>query len=206
MPDTTRSIPATPAVRMPSIDEIEGILASRRSHVVPDTGELRAGVLIPLIGAGDEYDCLLTQRTDLVEHHKGQVSFPGGAADRGDADIIATALRETHEEVGIDPADVRVVGMLDEFRTHTGFIVTPVVGYLPKLPDLTIQRDEVAEAFTAPLRFFADGGNMTSDKRLIDGMLREVYFFRYRGFLIWGITARIIRDFVGLLDDARPSA
>jgi len=192
-------------MQIPSIEEIACILSAHPPEPLPGAGYHKAAVLIPLISkaeAGD-YNCLLTQRTDFVEHHKGQVSFPGGAVDGTDRDIVATALREAEEEVGIDPAAVRVLGRLGEIRTPSGFIITPVVGYLPQPPHLRLGHSEVAEAFTAPLSFFADQANMTTRQRTIEGISRDVFYYFYGEFTIWGITALIIRNFIGVLENAQ---
>jgi 8-oxo-dGTP pyrophosphatase MutT (NUDIX family) len=162
----------------------------------------RAAVLIPLIRSdrADDYNLLLTLRTETVEHHKGQVSFPGGAADDTDANEIATALREAEEEVGIPASDIRILGTLDAIAASSHFHITPVVGYLEHTPHLILQPSEVAEVFYVPLSFFSDPANETTETRLIERLLRKVYFYRYQGFTIWGITAMIIHQFVQLLE------
>lgn len=162
----------------------------------------KAAVLIPLIAREepDDYDLLLTLRTESVEHHKGQVSFPGGVTTDNDRDGIATALREAEEEVGVAPSGVRILGVLNTLRTPSGFIITPIVGYLTQSPRLTLQHDEVAEAFCVPLSFFADSANVRTETRYYEGQPREVYFYHYRDFTIWGVTAIIIRELVHVLE------
>jgi 8-oxo-dGTP pyrophosphatase MutT (NUDIX family) len=185
----------------PSPTDISHILAAQSRRDSPLQSRNRAAVLIPLVRSerADDYDLLLTLRTETVEHHKGQVSFPGGAADDNDADEIATALREAQEEVGIPASDVRILGTMDAIAASSLFHITPVVGYLEHAPHLTLQPNEVAEVFYVPLSFFLDPANETTETRLIERLLRKVYFYRNGGFTIWGITAVIIRQFVQLL-------
>jgi 8-oxo-dGTP pyrophosphatase MutT (NUDIX family) len=186
----------------PSPTDISIILAAQSRRDVSASSRNRAAVLIPLVRSdrADDYDLLLTLRTETVEHHKGQVSFPGGAADDTDANDIATALREAGEEVGIRTSDVRILGTMDVIAASSHFHITPVVGYLDHRPHLTLQPDEVAEAFYVPLSFFSNPANETIETRLVEKLLRKIYFYRYGGFTIWGITAVIIRQFVQLIE------
>ena len=156
-------------------------------------GFRRAGVLVPLILGGDGADLLFTRRTDHVETHKGQISFPGGMTDESDTDIVHTALREAEEELGIGAKHVEIKGMLDDLAVPSGFIITPVVGTLRALPLLTPNPQEVAEAFTVPLAFFCDPANGRSELRDYRGGKREVWFYQHGGHTIWGATAMIVR-------------
>ncbi len=185
----------------PSPDHIARILSalSRRDLSTPKYE--KAAVLIPLIARKEpgDYDLLLTLRTESVEHHKGQVSFPGGTTNNNDRDEIATALREAEEEVGIASSEIQILGTLNNVWTPSGFIITPIVGYLTHFPHLVLQHGEVAEAFCVPLSFFSDPANMTTETRYYEGQPREVYFYHYGNFTIWGITAIIIRELVQVL-------
>lgn len=162
-------------------------------------GFRRAAVLVPVLPAGAGSGLLLTKRTDEVETHKGQIAFPGGVTDPGDGDIVHTALRECEEELGIDPAGVDVLGILDDLATPTGFVITPVVGLLPALPALTINPAEVAEAFVVPVDFFRDPAHGRVEKRMFRGEQREVWFYGSGDRLIWGATAMIIRTLLARL-------
>jgi 8-oxo-dGTP pyrophosphatase MutT (NUDIX family) len=170
-------------------------LAGER-NVLAIEGFHRAGVLVPLI-MGEEGPLLLfTRRTDHVETHKGQISFPGGMADTGDADIVRTALREADEELGVSAKLVDVKGILDDLAVPSGFIITPVVGILAALPSLTPNPQEVAEAFTVPLAFFCSPANGRSEVRDFRGERREVWFYEAGKHTIWGATAMIVRSLI----------
>ncbi len=154
----------------------------------------RAGVLVPIILTEGGAELLFTRRTDHVETHKGQISFPGGMRDGGDADIVRTALRETDEELGIPASLIDVRGLLDDLAVPSGFVITPVVGMLRGVPLLTPNPQEVAEAFTAPLDFFLDPASGRSEIREFRGSARVVWFYRYGEHNIWGATAMIVRS------------
>ncbi len=160
-----------------------------------------AAVLIPLLRVEDQWHLLFTRRTDRVETHKGQVAFPGGSCDPGDQDIIATALRETHEEIGVPPADVRVLGQLRPMPTVTGFLVTPVVGVMRWPALLRLEAHEVSRAFHVPLDWLLDPANL--EERLYtrsNGTSEMVVFYQpYDGETIWGVTGRIVADFLRLI-------
>jgi 8-oxo-dGTP pyrophosphatase MutT (NUDIX family) len=163
-------------------------------NVLAIEGFRRAGVLVPLILGGDGAHLLFTKRTDRVETHKGQISFPGGMADEGDTDIVHTALREAEEELGIGANLVEIKGILDDLAVPSGFIITPVVGILGALPLLTLNPQEVAEAFTVPFAFFCNPANGRSELRDYRGEKREVWFYEHGAHTIWGATAMIVRS------------
>jgi len=166
---------------------------------VPREGFTPAAVLIPLVLNASALDVLLTRRTEDVETHKGQIAFPGGMVDDGDTDRWHTALRETEEELGIGPAHVEVLGILDDLLTPTGFVITPVVGIVEPLPIMKPNPHEVAEVFTVPLAFFADAQNGRREWRSTPLGEREVWFYEYEGRVIWGATAAILRNLCDLL-------
>ncbi len=168
-------------------------LAGER-NVLAIEGFHRAGVLVPLILGVEGVDLLFTRRTDHVETHKGQISFPGGMVDEGDADIVQTALREAEEELGIGSKLIGIKGILDDLAVPSGFIITPVVGILNALPLLTPNPQEVAEAFTVPLAFFCNPANGRSELREYRGGRREVWFYDHGEHIIWGATAMIVRS------------
>jgi 8-oxo-dGTP pyrophosphatase MutT (NUDIX family) len=168
---------------------------SRKEYNRPDLR--RAAVLVPLFLVEGRVHVLLTKRTDTVEHHKGQVSLPGGSSDAGDSDAVATALRETEEELGIPPHRIRVLGTLDDVPTFvSGFVVTPVVGVIPHPLDLHISAGEISEILIIPIDVFLDPGKVRVEEREREGERVQVYFYRHEGHEIWGATARILKGLV----------
>jgi 8-oxo-dGTP pyrophosphatase MutT (NUDIX family) len=153
-----------------------------------------AAVLVPLVFRHEPH-VLLTQRTDHLTRHAGQVSFPGGRADPGDISLVETALRETQEETGIDPAFVTVVGFLDAYETGTGYAILPVVGLLAEGFALAPHAGEVAKIFEVPLSFLLDPANKQKQSREFQGRMRTFYSFTYEGQYIWGATAAMLLNF-----------
>lgn len=158
-----------------------------------------AAVLLPLVERVTGLSVLLTRRTDHLRDHPGQVSFPGGRVERADANPLATALRETGEELGIDAGRVSVVGYLPAQAVVTGFVVTPVVGFLPADIELRPDAYEVAEAFEVPLAFILDTANLETTVRVVRGVEVPVYAYHYAGHRIWGATAKMLRVFSELI-------
>ena len=158
-----------------------------------------AAVLVPLIAHDAGLTILLTQRTQHLTHHAGQVSFPGGRAEAQDNGPVATALRETREEVGLAPEQVEILDFLDRYQTVTGFMVTPVVGLIR--PPLALQPDpqEVDEIFEVPLEFFLDRANHQRHSRVFKGQRRYYYAIPYGDHYIWGATAAMLVSFVQTL-------
>lgn len=165
--------------------------AVMRDDAAPD--RLRpAAVLVPLVDRDEGLTVLLTRRTDHLHHHPGQVSFPGGRVEAGDRDAEMTALRETHEEIGLHPERVELLGALSEYHTGTGFRVTPVVGLIQPPFDLTPDSFEVAEIFEVPLSFLIDPANRRQEQLLIDGRARTYYAMPWQHHHIWGATAGML--------------
>ncbi len=160
----------------------------------PDHPLKPAAVLVGLVERDEGVTLLLTRRTDHLEHHPGQVSFPGGHVDPGDEDATATALRETEEEVGITREHIDVIGRLDTYVTRTGFEVVPVVAMVRPTFELTPDPHEVAEVFEVPLTFLMDPANHHRHAREFEGGKRYFYAMPYRDYFIWGATAGMIMD------------
>lgn len=154
---------------------------------------IAAAVLVPVVTHA-EPSVLLTQRTEHLRDHGGQISFPGGRVDPDDISPLATALREAEEEVGLDPTAVEVLGYLPEYRTSTGFSITPVVAMLT--PPLRLKHDpfEVAEVFEVPLRFLLDPRNHQRHSMFYRGELREYLAMPYHERFIWGATAGMLHS------------
>lgn len=151
-----------------------------------------AAVLVPVVARDEGLTMLLTRRTDHLHDHPGQVSFPGGRVDEGDASPEATALREAEEEIGLHPRRVDILGQLPLYRTGTGFAVTPVVGLVAPPFELTLDPFEVAEAFEVPLSFLLDYRNHQRHSVDVRGRMREYWAMPYSGYYIWGATAGMI--------------
>lgn len=151
-----------------------------------------AAVLVPIVERDDGMTVLLTQRTDHLTAHAGQISFPGGRVELEDVSIEAAALRETEEEVGLSSEHIEIVGKLDIYVTRTGFEVTPVVGIVT--PPFTINPDpfEVADVFEVPLSFVVDPANHQKESRLHKGVERQFYVLPYEDRYIWGATAGML--------------
>ena len=157
-----------------------------------------AAVLVPLVWQDEEWHLLFTRRTDRVESHKGQVSFPGGACDEGETSAEQTALREADEEIGIHPNDVRILGRLANLITISYFRVTPVVGVVRWPAVFRVGEHEVARVFTIPLTWLANESNRWQFE--IPGSNRSVIAYHpYDGELLWGATARMTVDFLKVL-------
>jgi 8-oxo-dGTP pyrophosphatase MutT (NUDIX family) len=155
-----------------------------------------AAVLVPIVTRADGLAILFTRRTEHLAQHAGQISFPGGGVDPGDQDAVATAMRETHEEVGIDPVQMRPFGYLDCLDTVSGFCVTPVVAELDANYLAKPNPHEVAEVFEVPLVFFLDPASL--GRRRVDyrGRPRDIFEFLHDDKSIWGVTAAILVSLV----------
>lgn len=158
-----------------------------------------AAVLVPVVAYGEGERVILTKRTAHLSNHAGQISFPGGRVDREDPDVIATALRETEEEIGLDRAHVSILGALDAYVTGTGFVVVPVVGLVRPGFTLLPAQHEVAEVFEVPFGFLMDHRNHQRHKGVFNGVERQWWAMPYREHYIWGATAGMLRNLHELL-------
>lgn len=151
-----------------------------------------AAVLVPLVIRETGLTVLLTQRTAHLRDHAGQISFPGGRCEEGDASPVETALREAREEVGLDRTQVEVLGVLPEYRTGTGFSIIPVVALVHPPLNLKLDDFEVAEAFETPLDFLLNPANHQRHSLEYQGSQREYYAMPWEGYYIWGATAGML--------------
>lgn len=179
---------AAAMARIPATDLLTGDGVEVQATTATPTA---AAVLVP-VTERTEPGVLLTQRTETLRNHAGQIAFPGGRADPGDVDLVATALREAEEEIGLPPAQVTVVGLADRYRTVTGFEVTPIVGVIP--PDLTLTpaEAEVADLFEVPLSFLLDPAHHRRVSAPWRGQTRYFYEILWNDRRIWGATAAMI--------------
>jgi 8-oxo-dGTP pyrophosphatase MutT (NUDIX family) len=151
-----------------------------------------AAVLVPIV-ARPLLTVILTQRTESLSSHAGQIAFPGGKIEAGETPLDA-ALREAHEEIGLERRYVEPLGYLDPYRTGTGFRIIPIVGLVQPDVPLRLDPSEVADAFEVPLGFLMDAANHELHARVIGGRERRFYAMPYEGRFIWGATAGIIRN------------
>lgn len=183
------------------IEFIRERVTAYRPRQIEAEGRPRAAVLLLLYNKGGQQHLLFTRRTDLVEHHKGQISFPGGAADPEDRDLRETALRETYEELGIAPEDVDIFGPLDDWITVSNFVVTPFAGAITRPAPYPFHQNhfEVAELLEVPILHLQNDSNVVSEWRRINGQDILTYTYRWGDHLIWGVTARMLKHFLDLL-------
>lgn len=189
---------------MPGLSERLRLRLARRSTQPRTEWEARpAAVLVPLYRDEDRWHVLFTRRTDTVADHRGQVAFPGGRLDDERETPEAAALREAQEEIGLDPADVEILGRLEPLFTVTQYLVTPVVGVIPWPYAFRPSRAEVARIFGVPLDWLRDPANLEMRRRATPfGKSVPVYYFRpYEGEIIWGVTARILLNLLEVLKD-----
>ncbi len=178
---------------------IKEILACREKARIDQPGLVRAAVLIPLFKKDGEYHVLLTRRTERVSHHKGQISFPGGRQDQGE-DLLATALREAKEEMGIEEKDVHILGELDDMCTFSSdFCIAPFVGLIPYPYPFKINRHEIEEIIEVPLSIFLDETKFREELRSRNGELVPVFFYEHHAHAIWGATARILKQLMDII-------
>lgn len=154
-----------------------------------------AAVLLLVIDHAGGPTVLFTQRTSHLPAHAGQISFPGGRCEESDCDPEATALRESHEEVGLDPSRVEILGRLPQYKTSTGFNVTPVVGWAEPPLEWAPDPDEVAEVFEVPLAFLLDARNHRHESAFYKGRMRKYWAMPFGSRFIWGATAGMLVTF-----------
>lgn len=153
-----------------------------------------AAALVPVIDRPGGGTILLTERTQHLHYHAGQISFPGGRVEPEDENPVATALRETEEEIGLERGFVEIVGYLDRYKTGTGFLVTPVVGLVSVGFSLSLDEFEVADIFEVPLDYILDATNHRRETRYFDGIERSFDVIEYENRYIWGATAGMLID------------
>ena len=178
----------------------DGIAEALRSQVPrrADRPDFRqAAVLLPLYQSGVGPHLILTKRTEEVPTHKGQIAFPGGGFEEGDGDLLATALRETQEEIGLEPGAVEIIGTLDDTVTVTSrHVVRPFVGFVPHPYPYHLDPFEIDRLIHLPILPLLSGAPFREEIWERDGQPVVVYFYEYDGDTIWGLTARILKQFM----------
>jgi 8-oxo-dGTP pyrophosphatase MutT (NUDIX family) len=186
------------------IDQIRKILNTRERRLIEQPSLARAAVLVPLFKKWENCHIVFTKRSDNVRYHKGEISFPGGVFDERDLELQRTALRETFEEIGLKESDVQIIGVLDDIITVTQFIVTPFVGLFSYPYPFELSPIEIAELIEVPLSALLDE-DCFSEREIIRGTRKEVVLaYQYENHIIWGATARILKQFLDLI--SHPSA
>ncbi len=186
------------------LDRIRARLQAHEPTRLPPEGLTGSAVVVPLFHDDQGHlRVLFTVRTHEVGSHRGQISFPGGVIDPGDASAEDAALRELHEELGVPRQTVVPLGRVSDYPTITGFLITPFVGYLGHEPALTPHAREVAEAFAVPLDDLLSGAIPgTTEVVEWQGHERAIFFYQYEGHRIWGATAAILHELLALLNGA----
>ena len=170
--------------------QIEKILRHRKEKKITGENLKASAVLIPLFYNQGQYHILFTERSEEVDFHKGQVCFPGGTREPSDSSLLQTALRETEEEISVKAKDVEILGEFDDNVTLTSnYVISPFVALIPHPYPLKVDGREIREIFSVPLSFLMNEANFKQDS----------YAYEYEGHIIWGATARILRQFMDLL-------
>ncbi|MFW0859160.1 MAG: NUDIX hydrolase [Dehalococcoidia bacterium] len=181
-------------------ERIKQILRGRQKKRICDPGLISSAVLVPVYQKAGEYYILFTRRTERVEYHKGEIAFPGGRKDEDDSNLLATALREGFEEIGLRPEAVEILGELDDESTiSTSFVVSPFVALIPYPYDFEINREEVEGLVEVPLAVLRDKANFREEVITDGGRTFMAYSYHYGDEVIWGATARILKRFLDLL-------
>lgn len=176
-----------------------------RTFLFSDKASVPAAVLVPLFFKEGEAHLLFTKRTELVAHHKGQISFPGGRRDETDKDLLHTALRETEEEVGVKPEDIQVLGRTDRFLTNTFFLVSPYVGFYSYPYPYVISTGEIDRLIEVPLLHLLQPDVFEVKPLTKNGYKWMIHYYRYNGDVIWGVTGFLLSNFISLIfDEKRP--
>ena len=181
------------------IGETRYLLSSRERKAIEHPYFSHAAVLVPLFNKEGNCHLLFTKRSEEVKYHKGEISFPGGVVDEEDSELVNTALREASEEIGLKENDVQIIGVLDDIVTVTEFIVTPFVGLFPYPYPFRTSPIEIAELIEVPLSFLLDEECFSEREIIRMGRKEIVYAYQYGDHIIWGATARILKQFLDLI-------
>ena len=181
-------------------EKLKELLLQSKRRVIFDDHLRHSAVLIPLFIKNGEYYILFIKRSQEVKNHKGEISFPGGLCEKFDGGLEETALREAFEETGIHSQDVKVLGTLDDIKTvSTNYRVTPVVGVIPYPYSFSLRKAEVDEIIEIPLTHLLDEGNGLEEPITREGKTYTGCVYHYKDYLIWGATARILKNLFDIM-------
>jgi len=183
------------------VDDFEthvmNVLRDKKKIKLAANNLVRAAVLVPLIKNANYYSLLFTKRHKELKNHPGQISFPGGLFEESDVDLKGTILREAWEELGIIKSDINILGVLDDYASSTGYLISPFVGKIPYPYDFKINRKEVSEVIIAPLEELKKSPK--TGYIIKNSEPYPVYYYELPNHVIWGATARIVKNFIDIL-------
>jgi 8-oxo-dGTP pyrophosphatase MutT (NUDIX family) len=179
------------------------VLSRRQKRRITGANLITSAVLVPIYYKKGQYYILFTKRTDRVKTHKGQISFPGGAHHKVDKTLVDTALRESAEEIGLDPGRVNVLGELDDVSTETSnYVISPFVALIPYPYQFKFEASEVDEMIEAPISVLLDKECVRQETMVLRGKTLKLYVYNYQGRIIWGATAQILHQFLDVFSRA----
>ena len=182
-------------------EKLKQILAQREKQHIVDPNRVSAAVLVPIYEKDGQYHILFIKRTEWVEKHKGEISFPGGVYEDHDSTLLNTALRESFEEINLKPDDVEVLGELDDVvSAKTNYRITPFLAFIPWPYEFKVDGHETEAIIEAPIPALMDIG--CSRQESIDSETVTVYYYNYQGRVIWGATARVLTKFLDIFAQA----
>jgi len=177
---------------------LKQLLSQRQKHHIVDAGRVSAAVLLPIYCKQGEYYLLFTKRTQKVKEHKGQISFPGGAQE-GDETLVNAALRECAEEIGLMAEEIEILGELGDTISRTSnYIISPFVALIPWPYQFKVNEEEIEELIEVPISALLGSGYRRQESEIIDGEAVTSYFYHFQGRVIWGATARILKQFLDI--------
>lgn len=183
-----------------ALNIIKRILLENPKEAISDTSLKPAGVMLLIYEKKGEYCILLNKRTNIVDHHKGEISFPGGRMDPEDTTLMETAFRETYEEMGISPKDVTILGELDDVPTNSRYLISTFVGTIPFPYPFKPSKLEVAEILEVPVTVFMNGNYSPIRDRIVNKPVTKFPSYSYGEHVVFGATARILSRFASLLE------
>jgi 8-oxo-dGTP pyrophosphatase MutT (NUDIX family) len=178
------------------------VLTARKRIRIQGDHLTPSAILLPLFKKENGNHVLFTKRTEIVKNHKGEISFPGGAYDEEDETLERTALRESFEEIGLRERDIQILGCLDDVETISNFVIRPYVGIFPYPYPFRMNRHEIEEIIEVPLESLLEKDRFQEKKVFFEGDKRTIYTYRYGKHLIWGATAKILKQFLDLLHES----